>query len=75
MCLTGVKPQPYTLPAKNTECFLFQRIFAFLWSVQRVSVLEIYSFEQISLFGELFNIWQQNEAQRSKNDYFGIFLN
>ena len=28
----------YTLPAKNMEYFLFQRFFAFLWSVQGVSI-------------------------------------
>ena len=29
----------YTLPAKNMEYFLFQRLFAFLWGVQGISVL------------------------------------
>ena len=35
----------YTLPATNMNFFLFQRFFAFLWSVQGVSVLEIHSYE------------------------------
>ena len=30
----------YTLPAKNMEYFVFQRLFAFLWSVQGVSDLK-----------------------------------
>ena len=40
-----------TLPAKNMEYFLFERFFAFLWSVQGVSLLEIHSYEQILLLG------------------------
>ena len=44
----------YTLPAKNMEnSFSFQRFFAFLWSVQGFSVLEIQSHEPILLLGEL----------------------
>ena len=41
----------HTLPAKNMEYFLNQRFFAYLWSVQGVSVLEIHSYEQILLLG------------------------
>ena len=65
----------HTLPAKNMEYFLFQRFFAFLWSVQGVSVFEIHSCEEILLLGELICTLQQNKAQRSINNYFGIFLN
>ena len=43
----------YTLPAKNMEYFLFQRLFAFLWGVQGIAVLEILSYEQILLLEEL----------------------
>ena len=35
------------------EYFLIQRIFAFLWSVQGASVLEIHSYEEILRWGEL----------------------
>ena len=45
--------QEYTLPAKNMEYFLFQRLFAFLWAVQGISELEILSYEQILLLEEL----------------------
>ena len=38
-----------------------------------VSVLEIHSYEQILLLRELISTQQQNEAQRFKNNYFGIF--
>ena len=64
----------YTLPAKNTEDFTFQRLFAFLWDVQGVCVLEIHSYEQILLLSELFSNWKQNEAQGFKYSYFGIFF-
>ena len=43
----------YTLPAKNMEYFLFQRLFAFLWAEQGIFVLEILSYEQILLLEEL----------------------
>ena len=43
----------HTLPAKDMEYFLFQLFFAFLWSVQGVSVLDLHSYEPILLFGEL----------------------
>ena len=65
----------YTLPAKNMEYFSFQRLLAFLWDVQGVFVLEIHSHEQILLLTQLISTLQQNEAQRFKNNYFGIFLN
>ena len=55
------------------EYFLFQRYFAILWGVQFVSVN--YSSEQMLLVGELISTYHQNEAQRFKNKYFGIFLN
>ena len=74
--MKGLKPQRvYTLPAKNMEYFVFQRFFAFLWGVKGVSVLEIHSYEQILLLGQLISTEQQNEAQSFKNNYFGIFLN
>ena len=65
----------YTLTAKNMEYFLIQRLFAFLCAVQGISVLEIPAYEQILLLEELISTKQQNEAQRFKNNYFGIFLN
>ena len=64
-----------TLPAKNMEYFLFQRFFAFLWDAQGVSLFKIHSYEYILLLDELISTQQQNEAQRFKNNYFGIFLN
>ena len=63
-----------TLPAKNMEYFLLQQFFAFLWSVQGVSVLQIHSCERILLLGELISTQQQNEVQMYKNNYLGIFL-
>ena len=42
--------------------------------MQRVSVLEIHSYEQILLVGELISTEHQNEVQRFKTNYFGIFL-
>ena len=60
---------------KNMEYFLFQRFCAYLWSVQGISVLEIHAYEQILPLGELICTLQQNEAQRFKNNYCGIFLN
>ena len=41
--------------------------------MQGVSVLEIHSYEQMLLVGELISTYHQNEAQRFKNNYFGIF--
>ena len=38
---------------KKMEYFLLQRFFAFLLSVEGVSVPEIHSYEQILLLGEL----------------------
>ena len=38
---------------KKYGIFFISPIFFFLWSVQRVSVVEIHSYEQISLLGEL----------------------
>ena len=72
--LTGL-PSNTHYRQKNMELFLFQWLFAFLWGVHGVSVLEIHSYEQILLWGKLISTWQQNEAQMFKNNYFGIFLN
>ena len=38
---------------KNMDFFLFQRFCAILWSVQRVSELEIHTYEQILPLGEI----------------------
>ena len=57
------------------EYFLLQRFFAFLWSVKGVSVLELQSHEPILVLELVNSTLQQNEAQRFKNNYFGIFLN
>ena len=64
----------YTLPAKNMEYCFVSMTFAFLWGVHGVSVLEIHSYKQILLWGQLISTYQQNEAQSFKNKYFGIFL-
>ena len=55
--------------------FISAIFFSFLWSVQGVSVREIHFYGQMLLLGELISTSQQNEAQRFKNTYFGIFLN
>ena len=54
--------------------FLFHQFFAFLWGVQGVSVLEMHSYEQISLLGEL-ALYSKMKRKGKKNNYFGIFLN
>ena len=55
--------------------FYFSNFFAILWGVQGLSVLEIHSYEQMLLVGELISTYHQNEAQRFKSNYYGIFLN
>ena len=56
----------YTLPAKYMNYFLFQRFFAFFWSVQDVSVIEIHSYEPILLLGSQFALNRPMKSKGSK---------
>ena len=48
------------------EYFLFYRLISILWGVQGVSVIKIYSYEQILLLEELISTYLQNDAQMFK---------
>ena len=60
---------------KKYGIFFISATFLILLGVQGISVLEILSYEQILFLEELISTLQQNEAQRFKNNHFGIFLN
>ena len=47
----------------------------FLHSCGVCRVFLYLKYEQISFLGELISTWQQNEAERFKNNYIGSFLN